>query len=229
MPECQQGTPSPGPSSPQLVPSRQPGSWPGPAYDFASLIILNILLPRLPVKLLNPAPSCELCMYLFFTSLRPSEWSVPSPCWQCARPSPASTHYTEYCCLPSGPREVDITSMLCFSLGFRAWGSFLAHSCHRVKGPEGHGALLRWTFSGHSPDGIDFWRACTHSSLAVARVPLLPSVALSRLLRAARIHSRARSALPAPRALPLAATLRLALPLELGTLLDLEPEFCTLP
>ncbi|XP_014399509.1 PREDICTED: tripartite motif-containing protein 26 isoform X5 [Myotis brandtii] len=58
-----------------------------------------------------------------------------------------------------------------FPLGPRAQGSFLAHSCHCVKGPEGHGALLRWTFSGHSPDGIDFRRACTRSSLAVARVP----------------------------------------------------------
>lgn len=83
---------------------------------------------------------------------------------------------------------------LAFPLGLRVWGSFLAHSCHCVTGHEGHWALLRWTFSGHSPDGIDFGRTCIRSSLAVAHVP--PAALCCPL------HSRV-SYCPAPRVLPL--------------------------
>lgn len=75
-----QGTPSPGPSSLQLVPSRQPGSWPGPAYDFAGLIILNILLPQLNYST-PPLHVSFVCTC--FSPSRPSERSVPWPCWRC--------------------------------------------------------------------------------------------------------------------------------------------------
>lgn len=78
---CRQGTPSPGPSSRQLVPSRQPGSWPGPAYDLATLIALNILLPRLPLSYQPPPLPWSFVCTWFSPRCVPPRGACRSPAW----------------------------------------------------------------------------------------------------------------------------------------------------